>query len=153
MATNVIYNCWISDVMTCHKAMRTDLFRSLPLRERGWHKAQAQQQFPARHRSGAHHEAVVQLGQSQVVAALDLGPGAHRGAEAGVGRPGALHGDHQRGPATRHEVVVDECSLGEDLVLDAQGRDVTGTDAEEGQLGHVPSSRLERDGALGIQEA
>jgi dolichol-phosphate hexosyltransferase len=35
-ATNVIYNCWISDVMTCHKAMRTDLFRSLRLRERGF---------------------------------------------------------------------------------------------------------------------
>ncbi len=31
MATNVIYNCWISDVMTCHKAMRTELFRSLPV--------------------------------------------------------------------------------------------------------------------------
>src|SRR5262249_5618036 len=36
LATNVIYNCWISDVMTCHKALRTDLFRSLPLRERGF---------------------------------------------------------------------------------------------------------------------
>jgi glycosyltransferase involved in cell wall biosynthesis len=36
LATNVIYNCWISDVMTCHKAMRTELFRSLPLRERGF---------------------------------------------------------------------------------------------------------------------
>ncbi len=36
LATNVIYNCWISDVMTCHKAMRTDLFRSLRLRERGF---------------------------------------------------------------------------------------------------------------------
>jgi len=36
MATNVLYNCWISDVMTCHKAMRTELFRSLPLRERGF---------------------------------------------------------------------------------------------------------------------
>jgi glycosyltransferase involved in cell wall biosynthesis len=35
-ATNVLYNCWISDVMTCHKAMRTGLFRSLPLRERGF---------------------------------------------------------------------------------------------------------------------
>ena len=35
-ATNLLYNCWISDVMTCHKAMRTDLFRSLPLRERGF---------------------------------------------------------------------------------------------------------------------
>ena len=36
LATNVIYNCWISDVMTCHKAMRTELFRSLPLREPGF---------------------------------------------------------------------------------------------------------------------
>jgi glycosyltransferase involved in cell wall biosynthesis len=36
LAANVLYNCFISDVMTCHKAMRTDLFRSLPLRERGF---------------------------------------------------------------------------------------------------------------------
>lgn len=35
-ATNVLYNCWISDVMTCHKVMRTELFRSLELRERGF---------------------------------------------------------------------------------------------------------------------
>jgi hypothetical protein len=35
-ATNLFYNCWISDVMTCHKAMRTELFRSLRLRERGF---------------------------------------------------------------------------------------------------------------------
>jgi glycosyltransferase involved in cell wall biosynthesis len=36
LLTNVLFNCWISDVMTCHKAMRTDLFRSLPLREPGF---------------------------------------------------------------------------------------------------------------------
>ncbi len=36
MATNVLYNCWISDVMTCHKAMSTELFQSLRLRERGF---------------------------------------------------------------------------------------------------------------------
>jgi dolichol-phosphate hexosyltransferase len=36
LATNVLYDCYISDVMTCHKAMRTELFRSLPLRERGF---------------------------------------------------------------------------------------------------------------------
>ncbi|HWQ25076.1 MAG TPA: glycosyltransferase family 2 protein [Gaiellaceae bacterium] len=36
LATNLLYNCYISDVMTCHKAMRTQLFRSLPLRERGF---------------------------------------------------------------------------------------------------------------------
>jgi glycosyltransferase involved in cell wall biosynthesis len=35
-ATNLLYDCWISDVMTCHKAMRTELFRSLSLRERGF---------------------------------------------------------------------------------------------------------------------
>lgn len=35
-ATNLLFNCWISDVMTCHKAMRTDLFRSLDLREPGF---------------------------------------------------------------------------------------------------------------------
>jgi len=34
--TNVLYNCWISDVMTCHKAMRTELFRSLRLSEPGF---------------------------------------------------------------------------------------------------------------------
>jgi len=36
LATNVLYNCFISDVMTCHKAMRTGLFRSLRLREKGF---------------------------------------------------------------------------------------------------------------------
>jgi glycosyltransferase involved in cell wall biosynthesis len=36
LAANVLYNCFISDVMTCQKAMRTDLFRSLPLREQGF---------------------------------------------------------------------------------------------------------------------
>ena len=35
-ATNVLFNCWISDVMTCHKVMPTELFRSLELRERGF---------------------------------------------------------------------------------------------------------------------
>ena len=35
-ATNLLYNSWISDVMTCHKAMSTELFRSLPLREKGF---------------------------------------------------------------------------------------------------------------------
>ena len=33
---NAIYNCWLSDTMTCHKAMSTELFRSLPLREEGF---------------------------------------------------------------------------------------------------------------------
>jgi glycosyltransferase involved in cell wall biosynthesis len=35
-ATNLLYNCWISDVMTCQKALDTGLFRSLRLRETGF---------------------------------------------------------------------------------------------------------------------
>jgi glycosyltransferase involved in cell wall biosynthesis len=36
LAANVLYNSWISDMMTGHKAMATSLFRELPLRERGF---------------------------------------------------------------------------------------------------------------------
>jgi len=36
LAANVLYNSWISDIMTCHKAIRTDLFRSLELSEDGF---------------------------------------------------------------------------------------------------------------------
>jgi dolichol-phosphate hexosyltransferase len=35
-ATNLLFNCWISDVMTCHKVMRTSVFQSLRLRENGF---------------------------------------------------------------------------------------------------------------------
>jgi glycosyltransferase involved in cell wall biosynthesis len=33
---NLLYNAWLSDIMTCHKAMSTELFRSLDLREDGF---------------------------------------------------------------------------------------------------------------------
>jgi glycosyltransferase involved in cell wall biosynthesis len=36
LATNVLFNVYLKDLMTMHKAMRTDVFRSLPLRERGF---------------------------------------------------------------------------------------------------------------------
>lgn len=36
LAANVLYNSWISDMMTGHKAMATELFRELSLRERGF---------------------------------------------------------------------------------------------------------------------
>jgi glycosyltransferase involved in cell wall biosynthesis len=36
LAANVLFNTYISDLMTCHKAMRTDLFRALPLRAHGF---------------------------------------------------------------------------------------------------------------------
>ncbi len=35
-AANLLYNSWISDLMTGHKALSTALFRSLDLRERGF---------------------------------------------------------------------------------------------------------------------
>jgi glycosyltransferase involved in cell wall biosynthesis len=35
-AANLLYNSWISDMMTGHKALPTELFRSLDLRERGF---------------------------------------------------------------------------------------------------------------------
>jgi len=36
LVANVLYDAWLSDIMTCHKVMPTALFRSLDLRERGF---------------------------------------------------------------------------------------------------------------------
>ena len=36
LACNVLYNVFLHDIMTCHKMIRTDLFRSLTLREPGF---------------------------------------------------------------------------------------------------------------------
>jgi dolichol-phosphate hexosyltransferase len=36
LAANLLFNVFLHDIMTCHKAIRTDLFRSLPLREDGF---------------------------------------------------------------------------------------------------------------------
>jgi glycosyltransferase involved in cell wall biosynthesis len=36
LAANVLFNVYLRDIMTCHKAIRTDLFRSLPLTARGF---------------------------------------------------------------------------------------------------------------------
>jgi glycosyltransferase involved in cell wall biosynthesis len=36
LAANVLYNVYLRDIMTCHKAIRTDVFKSLPLREDGF---------------------------------------------------------------------------------------------------------------------
>jgi glycosyltransferase involved in cell wall biosynthesis len=36
LAANVLFNIYVKDLMTMHKAMRTDVFRSLPLREHGF---------------------------------------------------------------------------------------------------------------------
>jgi len=36
LACNVLFNVYLHDIMTCHKMVRTDLFRSLPLRSAGF---------------------------------------------------------------------------------------------------------------------
>jgi glycosyltransferase involved in cell wall biosynthesis len=36
LAANVLFNIYIKDIMTCHKAAPTELLRSLPLRETGF---------------------------------------------------------------------------------------------------------------------
>jgi len=36
LAANLLYNSWLSDLMTCHKLMSTSLFRSLDLRANGF---------------------------------------------------------------------------------------------------------------------
>ena len=36
LAANVLFNSWLADIMTCHKAMATDVWRSLNLSARGF---------------------------------------------------------------------------------------------------------------------
>jgi len=36
LVANVLFNVYLHDMMTCHKAIRTDVFRSLPLRSPGF---------------------------------------------------------------------------------------------------------------------
>lgn len=36
LAANLLFNSYLGDIMTCHKVMRTDIFRSLELKSRGF---------------------------------------------------------------------------------------------------------------------
>jgi dolichol-phosphate hexosyltransferase len=36
LAANILFNVYLHDIMTCHKVIRTDLFRSLPLKASGF---------------------------------------------------------------------------------------------------------------------
>ncbi|MGZ8702926.1 MAG: glycosyltransferase family 2 protein, partial [Gaiellaceae bacterium] len=36
LAANILFNVYIADLMTCHKVIRTELFRKLPLQARGF---------------------------------------------------------------------------------------------------------------------
>jgi glycosyltransferase involved in cell wall biosynthesis len=51
LAANVLFNSWLGDIMTCHKAMRTEVFRSLGLRARGF---EIEGEIAARLLAGGH---------------------------------------------------------------------------------------------------
>jgi glycosyltransferase involved in cell wall biosynthesis len=36
LVANILFNVYLKDLMTCHKAIRTDVFKSLPLKARGF---------------------------------------------------------------------------------------------------------------------
>jgi glycosyltransferase involved in cell wall biosynthesis len=36
LAANILFNVYLKDLMTCHKAIRTDVFKALPLKARGF---------------------------------------------------------------------------------------------------------------------
>ena len=36
LAANLLFNSWLADIMTCHKVMKTEIFRSLDLKARGF---------------------------------------------------------------------------------------------------------------------
>jgi glycosyltransferase involved in cell wall biosynthesis len=36
LAANILFNVYLKDLMTCHKAVRTDVFKALPLKARGF---------------------------------------------------------------------------------------------------------------------
>jgi glycosyltransferase involved in cell wall biosynthesis len=36
LAANILFNVYLRDLMTCHKMIRTDVFRALPLQARGF---------------------------------------------------------------------------------------------------------------------
>ena len=106
------------------------------------------------HQSGAllaadlDQEAIVQLGQHQVMSLGHLGAGAHRRAEAGRSGAGALHGDHERGGSTGTVVVVDERPGGERAVLDQHGGDLAGAHPQEGESRRIGDRVLESDRAV-----
>ena len=67
LAANVLFNVYLRDIMTCHKALDTELFRSLPLSARGFDiepeivarlvvRKERIFEVPVRYRARAHEE-------------------------------------------------------------------------------------------------
>jgi glycosyltransferase involved in cell wall biosynthesis len=51
LAANLLFNSYLADIMTCHKVMRTDIFRSLGLESRGF---EIEPEITAKLLSGGH---------------------------------------------------------------------------------------------------
>ena len=74
------------------------------------------------------------LGQRQVEAGVDLWPGAHRNAKAGAARNRAIHGDDEGVLPPQPIGLVDIGPLKENAILDSDGVQFAGADADEGEL-------------------
>jgi hypothetical protein len=101
-------------------------------------------------RTGLHDEALIYLGEEDVVAAADLRPGPHRGTEARARGCGALDGDDERGGSAGTVVLVRELAPQEDPVLRLEGRDLAGSDSQEGQRRRIRHGLLEAEAAAAM---
>ena len=84
-------------------------------------------------------------GQDDVGAAVDLGTGSHRGAEAGARGGGTFDGHHQRGVAAGDVVGVAQRTGAHRAVLDAQRGDLAGPGAHEGETRRIDLDSLHDD--------
>ena len=82
----------------------------------------------------ANHEALVELGEDDVGAAIDLGPRAHRRAEAGRCRRSALDGDRDRLVLPGRVIRIAHWPGAHGSILDPQRRQFTRAYADEGDL-------------------
>ncbi len=101
-------------------------------------------------RSRLDDEALVDLGQEDVVAAVDFRPGSHRGAEARARADGALDGDDEGGGSPSPEVLVGELAAQEDPILDREGRELAGSNSQEGDRWSVRRGLLETNGVCSM---
>ena len=99
---------------------------------------------------GLHHEAVVELGEGQVVAVLDPRAVAGGGAEAGGRRAQAVHGDQEEVPASLPVVRVGMGVVQEVAVVDRQGREVAGAHADHRRRLGLGGALAKHQSAVGL---
>ncbi len=109
---------------------------------------QAGKERGARLAARLHQEGAIRacrdLGQSEIEPGGRLRPGSHRDAEAGAARGAAIDRDDEGRGAPRLVVGIDMRAFQEHAVLDRDGMQVTGADADEGEA--LGARRLGGDG-------